>query len=59
MENLKLIPLNNTELVSINGGDKLSEDLFYAAGYVWQKIKNFWNGYVESSKEARLADMID
>lgn len=59
MDNLKLLPLNKTELMSINGGSKLSEDIFYAAGWVWGKVTKVWNSYVEGSMEARLTDMID
>lgn len=56
LDRLNMIPLNDFEIRNIHGGDKLSEDLFRAAGYVWQSVKNAFNAYVEASKKARLAN---
>lgn len=55
-DHLNVIPLNNFEIRNIHGGDKLSEDIFRAAGYAWQSVKNAFNAYVEASTRARLAD---
>lgn len=59
IKNAHLSVLDNTDLRSINGGDKLSEDVFRVAGYIWQTIKNIGDAYVEGAMEARIKDGID
>lgn len=41
IKKMNVTPLCATTAQSITGGDTLSESVFRAAGYTWQKLKNF------------------
>ena len=38
---MNLMPLDNAAVQNTYGGDNLSESVFRAAGYTWQRLKNF------------------
>ena len=47
MNDLNMKPLSRKELVSINGGDKLSKDIVKAFAFVLGEIDDFFEAHAE------------